>query len=129
MAVVDVVDRGAPTPVPLPRQYVVASLLLLLGESPAHGYELVARLGDLGVAGTDRASHYRLLRAMEGDGLVTSLWEHSATGPARRVYQLAPAGTAELHDRARTLRTGHQCLERYLDRYDVLTGAAADGAA
>jgi len=118
------------SPTPLPRHYAVASLLLLLAESPAHGYDLVTRLGSLGLAATDLSSHYRMLRAMEHDGLIASHWEHSATGPDRRLYRLTPAGVSDLHDWGRILGCGHQSLGDYLDRYENLMGhRAADGAA
>ncbi len=115
---------------PLPRHYPVAGFLLLLAEAPAHGYELVSRLDELGPSGTDLASHYRLLRAMEADGLVTSVWGPSAAGPLRRTYHLAPAGVARLHEWADSLRAGHAALSAYLGRFATLTGdRRAAGAA
>ncbi|MGH9154452.1 MAG: helix-turn-helix transcriptional regulator [Acidimicrobiales bacterium] len=108
---------------PLPRHYPVAVALLLLAEAPAHGYDLMTRRDDLGPAGVDGASHYRLLRAMEADGLVSSTWGPSAAGPHRRTYRLEPAGVALLHTWAATLAAGHAALSRYLDRHDALTGA------
>lgn len=122
-------DLG-PLPTPLPRHYAVAGLLLLLAESPAHGYDLVTRLEPLGLPAADLSSHYRMLRAMERDGLIASHWEQSATGPDRRLYRLTPAGVSDLHDWGRILGSGHQLLGHYLDRYEDLIGhRAADGAA
>lgn len=122
-------DQGR-LPTPLPRHYAVASFLLLLAESPAHGYDLVTRLDRLGLPTADLSSHYRLLRAMERDGLIASCWERSDAGPDRRRYRLTPVGVDQLHDWGRILGTGHDLLGDYLDRYDDLIGhRAADGAA
>ena len=122
-------DRPDP---PLPRHYPLAAFLLLLAERPAHGYELVARLGEVGPAGSDLATHYRLLRTMEADGLVSSSWGPSAAGPHRRTYRLAPAGVALLHAWADALRCAQAALGAYLDRHDGLVrpqDRAAAGAA
>ncbi|MEO6121379.1 MAG: helix-turn-helix transcriptional regulator [Acidimicrobiales bacterium] len=107
---------------PLPRRFPLAAFLLLLAEAPAHGYELVSRLHELGPVGVDLATHYRLLRAMEADSLVSSTWGPSAAGPHRRTYFLAPAGVALLHTWADLLRESHAAVDEYLDRYEVLIG-------
>jgi DNA-binding PadR family transcriptional regulator len=82
------------------RRPLWTTILRLLGERPSHGYELVARLGDETVqpaAGLnttpapDAVSVYRALRAMEAEGLVSSTWDVSQVGPARRVYVPTPA--------------------------------------
>jgi PadR family transcriptional regulator, regulatory protein PadR len=97
-----------------------AWLLLLIGESPAHGYDLLERLGELGAAPIDAGSLYRTLRAMEREGLVESRWEISNTGPARRVYELAPAGRAALGACAEQLADSRRLLGAYLERYAAL---------
>jgi len=76
-------------------------LLTMVGEQPAHGYELCDRLGCVAngsAAAADVApvsapsgtvAVYRALRALERDGLVASRWVEPVSGPARRVYSLA----------------------------------------
>src|SRR5438876_12396184 len=69
------------------------ALLLLLRERPAHGYELLEALPDvLGEARADMGNLYRVLRALEEDGLVRSEWQADAPGPAKRTYELSPEG-------------------------------------
>src|SRR5256885_455068 len=52
-------------------RFVEPSLLLLLRERPLHGYELLERIPELGVEGrVDIGNLYRLLRALEEEGLV-----------------------------------------------------------
>jgi len=102
----------------LPRNYLRATLLLLIGEAPAHGYDLLEQIAGLGLHTIDAGGLYRALRVMEGDGLVASTWEHSASGPARRTYRLTIEGGEWLHVWAGALRETHRYLSSYLHRYD-----------
>jgi len=108
----------------LPRNYLRASLLLLLAETPAHGYDLLEQIGGLGLSTVDPGGLYRALRVMEQDGLVESWWEHSNAGPARRSYRLTDEGSEWLHAWAGTLREGRRFLSAYLERYDTIAGPA-----
>jgi DNA-binding PadR family transcriptional regulator len=71
-------------------------LLLLLGEEPRHGYELIRLLEDrfMGLYTPSAGTIYPRLAALEDDGLV----EHEMVD-GRKVYRLTPAGEAELDDR------------------------------
>jgi PadR family transcriptional regulator, regulatory protein PadR len=71
-------------------------LLLLIRERPAHGYDLTERLADLGVGGVESGHVYRVLRSLERDGMVSSAWTASGSGPARRRYALTAGGAAHL---------------------------------
>jgi len=102
----------------LPRNYLRATLLLLIGEAPAHGYDLLEQVAQLGLGKVDPGGLYRALRVMERDGLVESSWEHSSAGPARRTYVLMPDGIDWLHAWAGALRESHRYLSIYLGRYD-----------
>src|SRR5258708_40111376 len=92
--------RAAPD---LPKGFVRATVLLLLLEQPAHGYELLERLEPFGFHRTDAGGLYRNLRALEDAGLVDSDWRQSAAGPDRHVYQITGAGKEELHAHAKAL--------------------------
>jgi poly-beta-hydroxybutyrate-responsive repressor len=109
----------------LPRNYLRASLLLLIAETPAHGYDLLEQIGNLGLRNVDPGGLYRALRVMEKDGLVESWWEHSSAGPARRSYRLTEEGVEWLHAWAGALREGRRYLTTYLDRYDHIVEANA----
>ncbi len=108
----------------LPRNYLRASLLLLIAETPAHGYDLLEQVSQLGLGKVDPGGLYRALRVMERDGLVKSSWEHSSAGPARRTYELLPEGTDWLHAWAGALREGRRFLSAYLGRYDKIVEQA-----
>ena len=106
-----------PTEVSLPRGFLRPSLLLLLREQPAHGYDLLERLRTLGFSGDDPGGLYRTLRGLERDGLVASSWEPSSAGPDRRSYRLTRAGMEELHRRAKELAGLQETLGDFLSRY------------
>lgn len=102
-----------------PRGLLRASILLLLGERPGHGYDLIQRLKPFGFERDDPSRIYRALRWLEGAGLVRPNWETPAAGPARRVYELTPAGRRTLEACAASLQQRSQVLEEYLGRYGV----------
>lgn len=69
-----------------------ACLLLLVAEAPGHGYELSARLRDLGIPVATGGSVYRHLRCLERAGLLRSEVEFPESGPSRTVYRVTAAG-------------------------------------
>jgi poly-beta-hydroxybutyrate-responsive repressor len=99
------------------RHFVEPCLLLLLRERAGHGYELVDRLRALGFTDGDSAAVYRTLRTLERDGLASSAWRSSASGPARRTYQLTAEGLAALDSLTREVLDTRRTLDAYLDRY------------
>ncbi len=95
------------------------ALLLLLRERPAHGYELLEQLPALtGEARVDMGNLYRVLRALEEDGLVTSRWEAGEPGPAKRTYELTAAGRRLLDVWANALRRSRDRIDTFLDRFE-----------
>ena len=104
----------------LPRHYLKPCLLLLLAEGPSHGYELLEQVRRLGIRGAEPGGLYRYLRAMEKEDIVSSWWEPSQAGPARRTYVLTEGGRAALNESVRSLRDVRRILVGLLDRYDAL---------
>ncbi|MEO6713794.1 MAG: helix-turn-helix transcriptional regulator [Mycobacteriales bacterium] len=107
----------------LPKNFLRPCLLLLLHESPAHGYELRERLRPLGFSRDDPGRLYRALRALEDAQLVRSTWHSSTGGPDRRTYELTRAGEERLRHAAAELEAMHAILDTFLCRCD--SGAAA----
>lgn len=105
----------------LPNVLVGPFLLLLLAESPGHGYELVERLKAVGFTEGRAGSLYRELRRLEDGGLVASHWEASQTrGPARRVYELTTAGRRSLRACVAGAEGLTRTLAEFADRADLV---------
>ncbi len=114
----------------LPKNFLRPCVLLLLREQPTHGYELLERLQAFGFDGSDPGGLYRALRKLEEEGLVSSAWESSDSGPHRRMYALTRAGMEELHRRAKALVEAREAMGVFLGRYGefvALTPAASGG--
>src|SRR5438552_3323064 len=68
-------------------RFLEPALLLLLAERPLHGYELLDVLPELiGEQRVDVGNLYRVLRALEEEGIVSSEWSADLPGPAKRTY-------------------------------------------
>jgi PadR family transcriptional regulator PadR len=100
-------------------RFVEPALLLLLRERPMHGYELLERLPEVtgDVARVDVGNLYRVLRALEDEGIVTSEWSAELPGPARRTYELTEAGRRLLDRWAEALRDAGHVIDGFLSRY------------
>jgi len=100
-------------------RFVEPSILLLLRERQLHGYELIERLPELAGEGRiDVGNLYRLLRALEAEGLVSSEWSAELPGPAKRTYELTPEGRRLLDRWAEALREAQGDVQSFLDRYE-----------
>lgn len=100
-------------------RFAEPALLLLLRERPAHGYDLLERLPELtGEPRVEMGNLYRLLRALEEEGLVSSEWDATSPGPAKRRYALTPAGARLLDQWIEALRRAQERTTRFLTRYE-----------
>jgi len=94
-------------------------LLLLLAQQPAHGYQLLERLGqNPDTQSIDPGFLYRTLRQFEEEGLVESSWDMAGSGPAKRVYRITPDGIEYLHFWAEHVRSTRDRLGRLLTAYE-----------
>jgi PadR family transcriptional regulator, regulatory protein PadR len=100
-------------------RFQVAALLLLLRERPGHGYDLLERLPELlGDERVDVGNLYRVLRTLEEQALVSSEWDESVPGPAKRTYEITADGRAALERWAGALGETRDHIDRFLRRYD-----------
>ena len=101
--------------------YYRPAILVLLKGHESHGYELVTRLTELGFQTRDTASLYGVLRGMEAEALVGSLWKSSDRGgPPRRVYTITDAGEQYLRDVTPHLVRQRYALGAMLENYREL---------
>jgi PadR family transcriptional regulator PadR len=100
-------------------RFTEPAILLLLRERPAHGYELLERLPELtGEQRVEMGNLYRLLRALEEEGLLSSKWDESSPGPAKRRYEITDRGRALLDQWVEALRRSQERTEGFLERYE-----------
>ena len=101
-------------------RFVEPSLLLLLRERPMHGYELLERVAQLAGEGrVDVGNLYRLLRALEEEGIVTSEWNAGLPGPAKRTYAITDEGRRLLDRWAEALRRTQGVITDFLAHYEA----------
>jgi PadR family transcriptional regulator PadR len=101
-------------------RFVEPVLLLLLRDRPMHGYELIERVPE--VAGEDArvdvGNLYRVLRALEEEGIVASEWSEDLPGPAKRTYELTDSGRRLLDRWAEALAQTNKRIAAFLARYE-----------
>ncbi|HEV2238526.1 MAG TPA: helix-turn-helix transcriptional regulator [Ktedonobacterales bacterium] len=102
-----------------PKNWLVPYLLLMLRDWSSYGFDMLERLQAFGFAAMNPGSLYRILRQMEKDGMVTSAWDTSKAGPARRMYTLTEAGEAYLKVWARSLARYQDMTHAWLRLYGL----------
>ena len=103
---------SAPASALLPRHFLRPLLTISLTTRPSYGYELTEQIHELGLHMIDTAAIYRMLRAMEHEGLVESWWESSDAGPRRRVYELTNSGHVSARDHTNDLAAIRDLLDQ-----------------
>ena len=93
-------------------------LFLLKTKGHAHGYELAGEMAECALtdAEVDMGGLYRVLQRLEIEGLVASEWDTSGSGPARRVYSIAPAGEYRLREWVTVLGNMARSMDAFLRR-------------
>lgn len=73
--------------------------ILAASDEPLHGYVIVQRAAKspmFGGSKPDPTGIYRTLKAMEEQGLLTSVWDTPKSGPAKRAFSLTEKGQKTL---------------------------------
>jgi PadR family transcriptional regulator PadR len=99
------------------KNWIVPVLLLMLREWSSYGYELMEKMATFGIGTMNAGTFYRTLRQMEKDGMVSSNWDTSEGGPARRVYSITAAGEAYLNFWAQSLDHYQKMMETFFRLY------------
>lgn len=100
-------------------------LLLALRQQPSYGYELLEKIIEFGFLDgpADPGMVYRHLRKLEADGFVSSTWDTSGNGPARRYYQITSEGEELLRDWIPFMERNVQSLEKFLRSFRQIHAA------
>lgn len=90
------------------------SLLAFLKNWNAYGYQLSQQMAKAGLPEFDSGTVYRTLRQLEKSGFVSSAWDTSESGPARRMYSLTVAGDLFLTGWIETLQNYQKVMQQAL---------------
>ncbi|PIC63037.1 poly-beta-hydroxybutyrate-responsive repressor [Sporosarcina sp. P13] len=101
-----------------PKNFLIPLTLLHLQNLNAHGYELMEKLTQFGIQTMDQGNFYRVLRQLEKDGLVTSIWDTSSGGPAKRIYSITEGGEQYLEVWADSLGHYQKMLNQFFNLYN-----------
>lgn len=93
------------------------TLLLLKMKQPIHGYELMEELTQFGID-NDPGALYRTLRRLENEEMVTSTWDTTGAGPAKRLYKLTSTGEELLKAWISNLKEKKNIISRFIDIYE-----------
>src|SRR6266513_5003534 len=100
-------------------RFTEPAVLLILRDSPGHGYELLEKLQALMPAERiDMGNLYRILRSLERDGLVDSTWDEEAPGPAKRIYVITQSGRRVLAQWVAAFRKIELQIADFRTRYE-----------
>jgi poly-beta-hydroxybutyrate-responsive repressor len=114
------------TPFRMHGDLLTTTLLAFLRNWNAYGYQLAQQLAQAGLPAFDSGTVYRTLRQLERTGLVSSFWDTSESGPARRMYSLTKAGDIFLSSWIDVLGKYQAVLQKTIDGLDQSIGAADD---
>jgi len=97
-------------------RFIQPCLLLALRNHPSYGYELLEKIMEFGFLDgpADPGMVYRHLRKLEDEGFVSSTWNTSGTGPARRYYHLTTEGNELLRNWIPFMERNLKSLEKFL---------------
>ena len=101
------------------KNWLVPILLLMLRQWSSYGYELMEKMSTFGLVAMNPGTFYRTLRQMEKDGMVSSSWDTSEGGPARRMYSITDAGEAYLNYWAESLDQYQRMMDTFFRLYTV----------
>jgi PadR family transcriptional regulator PadR len=104
------------------KNWYVPVVLLMLREWNSYGYELMEKLASFGLNMMNPGTFYRMLRQMEKDGMVSSSWDTSETGPARRIYSITEAGEAYLKLWSESLDQYQKMMNSFFRLYTTKPG-------
>jgi poly-beta-hydroxybutyrate-responsive repressor len=101
----------------LPKNFLVPFLLLCLKDWSLHGYKLIQMLIDIGFSSIDQGNVYRTLRKLEKENLISSTWDTSEGGPAKRIYSITEYGEKYLESCAYSFEQYQKMLGTFFNLY------------
>lgn len=108
-------------------RHLPAFILLAVAGEPLHGGALhTVLLERLPGLKPDTGAVYRTLKALEAEGELSSVWDTSGPGPARKIYSLTPLGWDRLAAWKDEIKHRLGLLQGFLSSYDQLSPPGSD---
>jgi poly-beta-hydroxybutyrate-responsive repressor len=109
-------ETGCNCPGGKTERFIQPCLLLALRKNSSYGYDLLEKIIDFGFLDgpADPGMVYRHLRKLEQEGFVSSSWDTSGTGPARRYYRITKEGGELLRSWIPFMERNLRSLEKFL---------------
>lgn len=101
-----------------PKNFLIPIMLLHLRDWNSHGYELMQKITQFGLDSVDQGNFYRILRQLEKDAMVTSEWDTTSGGPAKRIYSITATGEQYLELWAGSLGNYQKMLDQFFSLYN-----------
>ena len=89
-------------------------VLALLRKEERYGFDIVKELEQVEGMVAGEGTIYPLLARLRRDGLVTTSWEESSSGPPRRYYRLSPRGQRALDEFVVEWERFRSAVERFV---------------
>jgi len=92
---------------------VQPAMLAILAKGSLHGYVLAKKIGEIPhflEEAPDVSGVYRMLKALESRGIVTSEWDVSEGGRPKRLFTITDAGLQCLARWNQTLQSYHKAI-------------------
>jgi PadR family transcriptional regulator PadR len=90
-------------------------VLALLREEERYGFDLVRALSSVDGMVTSEGTIYPLLSRLRRDGLVSTTWEESPSGPPRRYYRLTSMGQKALDEFMQEWQRFRDAVDRLME--------------
>ncbi|MBZ4650273.1 PadR family transcriptional regulator [Thermosipho sp. (in: thermotogales)] len=99
------------------KTFIEPFVLLIIAQSPLHGYEIANKLLEFGIELTglgQMGNLYRILSKLEEEGLLRFEWDNTNQGPSKKVYYITPKGLEYLAKSVEELEKINNTISRFI---------------
>ncbi|MBB6061974.1 poly-beta-hydroxybutyrate-responsive repressor [Thermosipho japonicus] len=99
------------------KTFIEPFVLLIIAQSPLHGYEIANKLLEFGIELTglgQMGNLYRILSKLEEEGLLRFEWDNTNQGPSKKVYYITPEGLEYLKRSVEELEKINNTISRFI---------------
>jgi DNA-binding PadR family transcriptional regulator len=105
------------------KTFIEPYILLIIAETPLHGYEIANRLSEYGIELTglgQMGNLYRILTRLEKEKLIEYKWDTDAQGHSKKVYYITSKGLKHLKNTKNELMKIKNNIQKFIDKVSKL---------